>query len=95
MGPRPTSQHSIERLDNAKGYEPGNCTWADKKTQARNTRQNHLITFRGETRCLSEWCEVLGLGRVAIESRLRKRGWDVERAFTEPVNSRQQAPSGG
>lgn len=42
MGPRPTSFHTLERKDNALGYEPGNCVWALRTTQARNTRATKL-----------------------------------------------------
>jgi hypothetical protein len=27
---------SIDRIDSSKGYEPGNCRWADATTQSRN-----------------------------------------------------------
>lgn len=38
MGRRPSNEHSIDREDNSKGYEPSNCRWTDKFTQAGNRR---------------------------------------------------------
>jgi len=36
MGDPPSSSHSVERVDNNKGYEPSNCKWATPIEQAVN-----------------------------------------------------------
>jgi len=38
VGPKPLPSFSLDRLDNNKGYEPGNVRWADLSTQRNNQR---------------------------------------------------------
>ena len=82
MGDRPTPQHTIERVDNDKGYEPGNCVWATRAEQNENTSQTRLLTFNGETMSVGKWARKLGIRRKTITGRLDRLGWPVERALS-------------
>lgn len=84
VGARPSKRYTLDRRDNNRGYEPGNVRWATRKEQQRNRRNQRLLTFNGETRCLTEWAELRGMTAAVLATRLRLR-WSVERALTEPV----------
>jgi len=69
MGEKPKGL-SLERIDNNKGYSPDNCKWATRKEQSRNQRPNRMITYFGETKCLAEWAESLGINGTTLHCRL-------------------------
>lgn len=81
MGTRPSDGHSIERMDNDKGYSPENCCWATRAVQSRNRRSNRIITYKGESMCLTDWAIRLGIKRLTLSMRFR-RGASVEKAFS-------------
>lgn len=75
---------TLDRIDNSRGYEPSNCRWATSAEQARNKRSNVVIEWQGVSMCLTDWAEQIGMSRDVLASRI-KRGWTVERAFTQEV----------
>jgi hypothetical protein len=80
MGPRPSYNHSIERLDRDGDYCPNNCKWATHSEQARNTSKNCVVEYGEKALSVVEWGEELGIKPNTITTRLR-RGWSVAEAL--------------
>jgi hypothetical protein len=84
MGPRPTPHHTLERLDNSKGYSPENVVWDTPKAQARNRKTTVWITHNGVTLCAKDWAVKLGVKPATLRARLRE-GKSIEEALFMPV----------
>lgn len=72
LGPRPSKTHSVDRIDNSLGYEPGNVRWATPEEQAQNSSIARPITLNGRTMTASEWSRELGVGFTTIIARLNR-----------------------
>ena len=83
----PPPKHSLERIDNNKGYTKDNCKWATTKEQMNNRRSCKFITFNGTTQSISMWADSLKVPRTLLYDRLNA-GWSIERTFTEPKRQR-------
>lgn len=85
MGDKPNGM-SLDRIVNSGNYEASNCQWSSQKSQMRNMRRNRMISISGETRCVSEWCEIKGISDSIVWSRI-KNGWLPVEAILTPAHS--------
>ena len=92
MGTRPTPTSEIDRVDSDGNYEPSNCRWASRSRQNRNKRNTIFITVDGETRSLSDWCELRGLNYNTVAGRILQYGWNPVDAITKPPKRTGRRP---
>ncbi len=76
MGARPDGL-TLERKDVNGDYEPSNCMWATRSQQQQNKRNSNLISWRGETLCVSEWARRLGAKRSTLALHIKQHGVDA------------------
>lgn len=72
IGPKPSPLHSVDRIDNSKGYESGNVRWATSAEQNRNKTNNVMLTIDGVTKCKADWIISSGTSEKAINKSLKK-----------------------
>lgn len=76
--------YTIDRILTDGNYEPGNIKLSTRAEQARHTRQNRMITYKGETKCLADWAKSTGISVAVLRTRL-KFNWTLERLFDPKV----------
>jgi len=87
VGPSPGKQYRLDRIDNSRGYEPGNVRWATQRDNCNNTRRNVWITLDGETHTVAQWSRKLGILNFSIFNR-------INRGVTDPRDILSTKPLG-
>lgn len=84
IGPKADKALTLDRIDNDRGYEPGNVRWATRAEQQVNRRKCNgvavynrkgglrTISYNGETLRPWEWAEKTGLSVTTINKRYRE-----------------------
>jgi len=88
VGPRPSAAHSIDRIDNEKGYEPGNVRWATHQQQNSNTRRNRYVSIYGRGMTVAEAAAYYCVPASRILHRLNA-GWTDVDAVLRPSRRRK------
>lgn len=79
---------TIDRRDNDRGYEPGNCRWATYAEQNRNYGRNRPVEHDGRTALIGDFAAEHGLPADIVKNRVRRYGWTMDEALKTPVQKR-------
>jgi len=83
IGDRPGPEYSLDRIDNNRGYEPGNVRWATIQMQSVNKRRTHFVeTPSGETLPITYAARKYGITPDTIKRRM-KRGFHIADVFRQ------------
>jgi hypothetical protein len=81
--PSTPEEYSLDRIDNERGYEPGNIRWTTPLAQNRNRRSTQLFEIDGQKRLMIDWCRLARMDYGTVKRRMHV-GWSIEEALGTP-----------
>jgi hypothetical protein len=80
MGWKPTGM-TLERERVNEDYSKNNCIWDSPKSQARNRRNTVMVEYKGTSRPLAEWAELLNVNYHTVQTRIHRDGKSLHQAL--------------
>lgn len=77
VGDPPSHEHTLDRIDVNKNYEPGNVRWVTAAEQQKNKRTNVVITWRNKTMILKDWAKEFGVTYSCLALRVKRWGYEA------------------
>jgi hypothetical protein len=93
LGDRPSARHSLDRIDNSKGYEPTNCKWSLPHDQMTNRRCTRFVDVDGVKIPLATLAHEHSIPANTLRFRILN-GWSLTDALSTPVRPKSSAKSG-
>ncbi len=91
MGPKPSKDHSLDRIDNNKGYSKNNCRWATKLEQVQNRNSIKYITYNKMTLNLKDWSRFITKNKnTSLVYGRVYNGWSNIEAVSTPYIPRKK-----
>ncbi len=81
---------TLDRIANARGYNPNNCRWISKKAQGYNRHTNRYVSIGDKVKTLEEWCRLYNIGPDLVIHRVQRTKCTYAEAITKPVKRRNK-----
>lgn len=86
IGPRPSAEHTVDRIDVNGHYEAGNVRWATSLEQMNNKRNTSRVTYLGAEMSLGDAVRAAGSVVALQTARVRVAlGWPLDQALKSPA----------
>lgn len=72
---------TLDRINTNENYCKENCRWATIEEQNLNKRTNHFVTFRNNTKTVTEWAECFNVDRNRLFYYLKNNNDDLQKAL--------------
>ena len=82
MGNAPSDKHSLDRIDNTKGYFPENCRWSTFEEQCKNRGTfNKVFTYENKSMVLKDWAKHFKIPYTTLYNRIFRNNIPFEKAI--------------